>query len=279
MTKILITGANGQLGRALHAVFPDAEFATRSELDIADSELADARHWRDYEVIINAAAYTAVDTAETPEGRKNAWLANTTAIASLSRIATEFDITLVNISSDYVFDGTNNPHDEDEPPSPLGVYGQTKAAGDAIVSTVPKHYTVRTTWVVGDGGNFVRTMKSLAERDIKPSVVDDQVGRLSFTKDISAAVKHLIDTSSPYGTYNVSNDGVAVSWATIAKEVYTLSGKSADDVTPVSTEEYYADKKGIAPRPLQSTLDLAKIKATGFVPREWKEALRDYLND
>lgn len=278
MTKVLITGANGQLGRALQIEFPDAEFVTRNELDIADSELVDARPWQDYETIINAAAYTAVDTAETPEGRRDAWLANATAIASLSRIATEFDITLVNISSDYVFDGTNDLHDEDEPLSPLGVYGQTKAAGDAIVETVPKHYTVRTTWVVGDGTNFVRTMKSLAERDIKPSVVDDQIGRLTFTSDLSKAIKHLLDTDAEYGTYNVSNEGESASWAAIAKEVYAFSGKSADDVTPVSTEEYYAGKEGIAPRPLQSTLDLGKIKATGFAPREWKEALRDYLD-
>lgn len=277
--KVLITGANGQLGRALRTDFPHAEFVTRGELDVADSEILTARRWRDYGTIINAAAYTAVDTAETPEGRKDAWLANATAVAALSRIATEFDITLVNISSDYVFDGTNNPHDEDEPPSPLGVYGQTKAAGDTIVETVPKHYTVRTTWVVGDGNNFVRTMKSLAERDIKPTVVDDQIGRLTFTSDLSNAIKHLLDTKAEYGTYNLSNDGDQASWATIAKEVYILSGKSNDDVTPVSTEEYYADKKGIAPRPLQSTLDLAKIKATGFAPREWRQALRDYLAD
>lgn len=279
MAKILITGANGQLGRALHFDFPDAEFVTRSELDIADSELATARPWQDYGTIINAAAYTAVDTAETPEGRRDAWLANATAIASLGRVATEFGITLVNISSDYVFDGTSNLHGEDEPLSPLGVYGQTKAAGDTAVETVPKHYTIRTTWVVGDGTNFVRTMKSLADRDIKPSVVDDQIGRLTFTADLSKAIKHLLDTSAEYGTYNLSNEGESASWAAIAKEVYVLSGKSAGDVTPVSTEEYYAGKEGIAPRPLQSTLDLGKIKATGFTPRNWKEALRDYLND
>ena len=279
MKKVLITGANGQLGRALRVDFPDAEFVTRGELDITDSELVSARPWQDYGTIINAAAYTAVDTAETPEGRKDAWLANATAIASLGRIATEFGITLVNVSSDYVFDGTNTVHDEDEPLSPLGVYGQTKAAGDTAVDTVPKHYTVRTTWIVGDGTNFVRTMKSLADRDIKPSVVDDQIGRLTFTSDLSKAIKHLLDTNAEYGTYNLSNEGEPASWAAIAKEVYILSGKSTDDVTPVSTEEYYAGKEGIAPRPLQSTLDLGKIKATGFTPRNWKEALRDYLND
>ncbi len=277
--KILITGANGQLGRALRADFPSAEFVTRAEFDIADSELETARRWRDYGTIINAAAYTSVDGAETSEGRKDTWLANATAVASLSKIATEFGITFINISSEYVFDGTVTLHDEDEPLSPLSVYGQSKAAGDTIVSTVPKHYTLRTTWLVGDGNNFVKTMKSLADRDIQPSVVDDQIGRLTFATDLSSAISHLLNTNAAYGTYNLSNDGEPVSWAAVAKEVYTLAGKNPGDVTPVSTADYFAGKEGIAPRPLQSTLDLGKIKATGFTPREWKEALRDYLND
>jgi dTDP-4-dehydrorhamnose 3,5-epimerase len=276
--KTLVTGANGQLGRALRNLFPDAEFVTRDDLDIT-SDLAQARRWRDYGTIINAAAYTAVDAAETPEGRQAAWLANATAVAHLGRIATEFGITLVNVSTDYVFDGTNELHTEGEPLSPLGVYGQTKAAGDAIMSTVPRGYNIRTTWVIGDGKNFVRTMQSLAERGIKPEVVNDQIGRLTFATDLAAGIKHLIDTKAEFGVYNLSNDGESVSWADIAKEVYELTGKPRDDVLPVTTEQYYAGKDGIAPRPLQSTLDLAKIKATGFSPREWKQALREYLEN
>lgn len=276
--KTLITGANGQLGRALRAEFPDAEFVTREELDIS-GDITSLRRWRDYSTIINAAAYTAVDTAETDEGRSAAWLSNGNAVASLAKVATEFNLTLVNVSSDYVFDGRQKIHNEDEAFSPLGIYGQTKAAGDIAASTVPRHYTVRTTWVVGDGNNFVRTMKSLADRDIKPSVVDDQIGRLTFTSDLAAGIKHLLESGASYGTYNLSNEGSSVSWADIAKEVYSLSGKSDDDVTPVSTADYYAGKTGIAPRPLQSTLNLDKIKATGFIPRDWKQALRDYLND
>lgn len=276
--KILVTGANGQLGRALRIEFPDAEFVTREEFDIT-SDITSLRRWRDYSTIINAAAYTAVDTAETPDGRRDAWLANSTAVASLSKVATEFGITLVHVSSDYVFDGTNEIHDENETFTPLGVYGQTKAAGDIAASTAPRHYIIRTGWVIGDGKNFVLTMKSLADRDIKPSVVDDQIGRLTFTSDIARGIKHLLDAGAAYGTYNLTNDGEAVSWATIAKEVYELSGKSSDDVTPVTTATYYEGKEGIAPRPLQSTLNLAKIKSTGFTPREWKLALHDYLAD
>lgn len=277
--KTLIIGAGGQLGRALQKVFPGAEAVDRDTFDMSSPDVLTARRWRDYGTILNAAAYTAVDLAETDEGRRDAWLANATALANLVKIANENGITLVHVSSDYVFDGTQDNHLETEQLAPLGVYAQSKAAGDLVVSTTPKHYILRTSWVIGDGKNFVLTMKSLAERDVKPSVVSDQIGRLTFTQDLAGSIKHLLDTDAPFGTYNVSNEGEAASWADIAKEVYELSGKSRDDVTPVTTEEYYAGKEGIAPRPLQSTLNLDKIKSTGFAPREWKTALREYLEN
>lgn len=277
--KVLITGANGQLGKALQKLYPDAELADRDELDITSSNLMNARHWRSYSTIINAAAYTAVDMAETAEGRKAAWLVNVEGVKNLANIAKEYGLTFVNVSSDYVFDGTAAVHTEDETFSPLSVYGQTKAAGDALTATAPKHYVVRTSWVIGEGKNFVLTMKSLAERDIKPSVVSDQVGRLTFAGDLAAGIKHLVDSNAPYGTYNLSNEGTPASWADIAKKVYEIVGKSAGDITPVTTTEYYKDKEDIAPRPLQSTLDLAKIKATGFIPDDWDKALHRYLEE
>ncbi len=275
--KTLVTGANGQLGRALRVEFPDAEFVTRDEFDIT-GDITAARRWKDYGTIINAAAYTKVDLAET-EGKQDAWEANYLAVKALAGIALENNITLVHISSDYVFDGTQTEHTEDEVFAPLGVYGHTKAYGDIAAASASQHYIVRTSWVVGDGNNFVRTMRSLAERGVQPSVVNDQIGRLTFTSDIAQGIKHLLTAKSPYGTYNLTNDGEPASWADIAKEVYERSGKSASDVTPVTTSEYYAGKEGIAPRPYQSTLKLDKIVATGFAPREWKEALRDYIEN
>ena len=275
--KILVTGANGQLGKALRKEFPEAEFVTREELDITSSRLETLRRWRDYSTIINAAAYTAVDEAETSDGRKTAWKANAQAVANLSRVATENNLTLVHVSSDYVFDGTAAVHDEDETLSPLGVYGQTKAAGDIAASTTPKHYIIRATWVIGEGKNFVQIMESLAQRDIKPSVVGDQIGRLTFTEDLAKGIKHLLKNQSPFGVYNLSNEGEASSWADIAKAVFKLSGKSEADITPVSTEEYFKDKPTASPRPLQSMLNLAKIKAQGFTPRDWRQALQAYL--
>lgn len=275
--KVLITGANGQLGKALGVLYPEADMVGRDELDITSDDIFTARRWKDYGTIINAAAYTNVDAAET-EGREAAWKVNAHAVANLAKIACENNITLVHVSSDYVFDGTNELHTEDEAFTPLGVYGQTKSAGDIAASMAPQHYTVRTSWVIGEGNNFVRTMNMLAEKGVKPSVVDDQIGRLSFTEDIAAGIKHLVDTKPAYGTYNLSNDGDAASWADIAKKVYEHAGHNADEVTGVSTETYFADKDA-APRPLQSTLDLAKIKATGFAPRDWEEALEKYMSN
>ncbi|WP_424711759.1 sugar nucleotide-binding protein [Microbacterium sp. SLBN-111] len=259
--KILVTGANGQLGRALRAEFGDhpwIEYATRGDLDLTSPDLPTARRWRDYGTIINAAAYTKVDTAETPEGRTHAWAANVTAVAALARIAADNGITLVHVSSDYVFDGTKEgAYTPEDPLCPLGVYGQTKAAGDAIVSSVPRHYILRTSWVIGDGNNFVRTMASLAERGINPRVVNDQTGRLTFTTDIATTIRTLLESRAAYGVYNVTSAGDPVSWYDIAREVYRMTGHDPARVTGVTTEEYFADAAGpVAPRPRNSVLEL-----------------------
>jgi len=276
--KVLITGAYGQLGRAFQELYPEADCVDRDTLDISDQVAVEgARRWRDYGLILNAAAYTAVDLAETPEGRRDSWKANATAVANLARVATEYGITLVHVSSDYVFDGTEDNHTEDEPFTPLSVYGQSKAAGDIAVATAPRHYIARTTWLIGKGNNFVRTMKSLAEKGVKPSVVGDQVGRLTFAETLATGIKHLLDSKAPFGTYNLTNDGKPASWAEISKIVFQQSGKPVDDVTAVTTQEYYKGKDGIAPRPLRSALDLSKIKQTGFTPNDWRDDLQSYI--
>ena len=264
----LVLGANGQLGKALREAYKDdpfVEFAGRAEFDLTADEAFDSRNWKNYDTVINAAAYTAVDTAESPDGRKAAWQTNVSGVARLARLAVKHDLTLVHVSSDYVFDGTAELHTEDEEFSPLGVYGQTKAAGDAIVSVVPKHYIVRASWVIGEGNNFVRTMAKLAAAGVKPAVVNDQTGRLTFAVDIAESIRHLLDSGAEYGTYNLSSEGSTQSWAEIAADVFEIAGASREDVSGVSTAEYFRDKDA-APRPLQSTLDLRKITAAGFIP-------------
>src|SRR5690606_332337 len=120
---------------------------------------------------------------------------------------------------------------EDVSFAPLGVYGQTKAAGDLAAQTAPRHYIVRTSWVIGDGNNFVRTMASLAERGISPRVVGDQIGRLSFTDDLAEAIVHLLETRADYGTYNVTSSGSEQSWADIARDVFRLTRHDPDRIT------------------------------------------------
>ncbi len=276
-STIFIVGANGQLGTALRAQYPAAQFADIDELDITSRESVDAFDWSGIATILNAAAYTNVDGAETPEGRVIGWSVNASAVANLVRVALKHEITLLHISSDYVFDGTKEPHQEDEPFSPLGVYGQSKAAGDAVVSVLPKHYILRTTWVIGEGKNFVRTMLGVAEKGISPTVVADQVGRLTFTDELVRAIDHLLTTRAPFGTYNVTNSGKLASWAEITRDIFRLAGYKNLTVTDTTTAEYFAGKEGIAPRPLGSDMSLEKLHATGFVSQDWQDNLAAYI--
>ena len=275
--EIFITGANGQLGRALKAKYPGAKSADIKELDITDRESVENYDWSSIKVLLNAAAYTNVDGAQTPEGRVAAWNVNATAVGYLSKVAEEHGITLVHVSTDYVFDGTQDPHTEDEPFSPLSVYGQSKAAGDIAVSLAPKHYILRSSWVIGEGPNFVRTMLGLAKKGVEPKVVSDQVGRLTFATEMVKIIDHLLTTNAPYGTYNATNGGEPASWADITRAIFEQAGYKDLKVTDTTTEEYYKGKSGIAPRPLNSTLVLDKLEAAGFKPADWREDLEKYI--
>jgi dTDP-4-dehydrorhamnose 3,5-epimerase len=281
----LIVGSKGQLGLALQTKYPKAAAVDSDVLDITDKSAVDSFDWQGIKYIINAAGYTNVDGAETEEGKKLAWAVNGQGVANLSSVATLKDMVLVHISTEYVFDGSKAEHKEDEVPSPLSEYGKSKAAGDVHATKVPKHYLVRTSWVIGQGKNFVRTMLNLAEKGISPTVVSDQIGRPTFTAALADAIGHLITPSShlpsptshlPYGTYNVSGGGQPASWADVAREVFQAAGYDLQ-VTDTTTEQYYAGKQNVAPRPLQSTLDLAKIRSTGFSPPDWHQDLVQYV--
>ena len=227
--NIFIVGANGQLGRALRHQYPEAKFADIDEMDITDRQSVESFDWSGISIVLNAAAFTNVDGAETPEGRLAAWKVNASAVANLTRVCRTHNMTLVHISSDYVFDGTKEPHSESEDFSPLSVYGASKAAGDLLVEQLDKFYLLRTTWVIGEGKNFVRTMLGLAEKNISPTVVDDQIGRLTFTSELVRIIDHLLSTEAPFGTYNATNDGPLESWADITRRIFKLAGR--DDLT------------------------------------------------
>lgn len=288
--RTLVTGCNGQLGRAIRAYVREHdlqgfEFTDIDEFDFSDPAAYDGIDWSLYGTIINAGAYTAVDKAETPEGRAAAWKANATGPALLARVAADHNITLVHVSSDYVFDGTRELHGETEPFSPLGVYGQTKAAGDIAVAGAPRHYILRSSWVIGDGRNFVATMRNLSDRVANPddkleqvTVVDDQIGRLTFTDDMAAAIFHLLGSGAAYGTYNLTGSGRTASWCEIARRVFDLANGNGDAVKPVSTAEYYANASGpVSPRPAHSALDLTRIEAAGYRPADWEASLAAYM--
>ena len=290
--RTLVTGCNGQLGRAVRAlaeergVAKDFDFCDIDTFDMSDPDAYAQYDWSLYGTVINCGAYTAVDRAETPEGRAIAWKANATGPALLARTCSEHGITLVHVSSDYVFDGTAEVHDEDEPLSPLSVYGQTKAAGDIAVAGCPRHYIMRSSWVIGEGHNFVKTMRGLSDRVADPedglervTVVDDQFGRLTFTRDMAEAIFHVLGTHAPYGTYDCTGSGTVKSWADIARAVFEAANGNGDRVVPVSTADYYANSSGpIAPRPVHSALDLSKLEAVGFRMTDWKDELNCYLS-
>lgn len=269
--KILVTGANGQLGRALRAVFPDAELCPREEFDITNPP---ERHWRNYSAIINAAAFNAVDQAE--DDRATAWQVNAQGPANLARIAAANDLTFVHVSTDYVFDGTKDEYTEDDPVAPLNFYGATKAAGDTAASTAPKHYIVRTQWVYGDGSNFVDTMANLQRQGVQPQVVHDQVGRVTSAADLAKAIRHLLAVKPAYGIYNVTGTGDAVGRDEIAMAIFIALGGDPADITPTTTAKYHGDAPH-ARRPSRSVLSTNKIEATGFTPTNWRVGLALYL--
>ncbi|WP_232661090.1 SDR family oxidoreductase [Pseudonocardia sp. TRM90224] len=281
--RVLVLGAGGQVGKALVAALPWATALGRAELDITALDITDPGsagvEWAAHDVVVNAAAYTDVDGAETAEGRVAAWQANACGPAALARVAGEHGLTLVHISSEYVFDGRSpEPYPEDAPFAPLSAYGAAKAAGDIAVGALARHYIVRPTWLVGDGRNFVRTMIGLAAKGVEPAVVADQVGRLTFARDVAAAVVHLLMSDAPFGTYNVTASGEPASWADVARATYQLAGRADLTVTDTTTEAYFAGKPDAAPRPRNSVLDLTKAEKVGIELPSWRSRLAEYVN-
>ncbi|MDR1447805.1 MAG: bifunctional dTDP-4-dehydrorhamnose 3,5-epimerase family protein/NAD(P)-dependent oxidoreductase [Candidatus Ancillula sp.] len=294
--KTLVLGANGQLGRAIRAralayhEFPDSfiytDVQTDAENDIEQFDFTDVDayskiDWTSIGTIINCAAYTAVDLAQTTQGRKNAWKINAYAPSLLAKIANEYDIVLLHISSDYVFDGEKDGvYSEDDLFCPLGVYAQTKAAGDIAVSVAKKHVIIRSSWIIGDGKNFIRTMHNLAKSGVKPKVVNDQRGRLTFTSTLAEGIFHILE-QKVYGSFNLTNSGKAQTWYDIAKLIFELSGVDSDAVNPISTskylEQYGKDGTLISPRPSNSELDLSKITALQFSPTDHIKELENYM--
>ena len=282
---VIILGANGQLGRALVQQCTEQQIPyqayDRSTWDLAEPSGWPLKSLRGARAVINAAAHTQVDAAQTPEGRTQAWAANATGVSALAAACQHAGVPLAHVSTDYVFDGTlpvDQAYPTDAPLSPVSVYGQSKAAGEAVAATVPRHWIVRTSWVIGDGNNFVATMARLAANGVDPTVVDDQHGRLTFASDLASALLQMVLGDAPSGTYHYTSDGPVVSWYEIARWVYEDTGHDPDRVSPISTADYTQDKPGQAPRPTNSTLDLTSTRDAGLTLSDMRSRLTAWLH-
>ncbi|MCQ2960740.1 MAG: dTDP-4-dehydrorhamnose reductase [archaeon] len=274
--KILITGAYGMLGSDLREVLKNQELIVTGskDLDITDEEkVVEFVCENSPELVINAAAYTAVDDCETHYD--DAYAVNAIGPKNLAIACNKLDIPLVHISTDYVFDGTKRtPLIEADKLGPQSAYGKTKLAGEEFIQeNTDKYFILRTAWLYGlHGNNFVKTMLDLAENHDEITVVDDQVGSPTYSFDLAVAITNLL-FSDKYGIYHVTNEGEC-SWYEFAKLIFELSNIDVK-VVPVTTEEFPRP----APRPHYSVLNNKKWNSSGFVPmRTYQEALSEYLS-
>lgn len=271
MTRYLIAGANGMLGRDLQRALAGREVLAlgRTELDVTDAA-AVAAAVEGVDAVINAAAYTAVDDAETNEDA--AYAINATGAENLARAAAAAGARMIQVSTDYVFHGdATSPYSEDAPLDPLGAYGRTKAAGERLVREAhPGAHIVRTAWLYGEhGGNFAHTMLRLAAARDTVSVVTDQVGQPTWTGDLATAIVALLDSDAPAGAYHGTNGGSA-SWFDFARAVFEVSGLDPERVLPTDSAAFVRP----APRPSYSVLGHDAWQRAGIAaPRDWRAAL------
>lgn len=279
MKKILITGCNGQLGRALNQ-----RFCGRTDLDLVNTDveqldITDIQKVMEFVeqvkpyAIINCAAHTGVDACETQE--ELAYRINAIGPRNLSIAATRFGAKMMHISTDYIFSGdADKPYKEFDAPGPKGVYGSTKLAGENFVKEFAKEYFIlRTAWLYGEGKNFVKTMLRLSETNDTVRVVGDQFGSPTSAKELARAIDYLLCTDN-YGVFHATCEGEC-SWADFTEEIFRLAGKDTK-VERITTEEFGAP----APRPAYSVMDKYMFRlTTDFKFKDWKDAIAEYMQE
>lgn len=285
MKKIMITGCNGQLGRALNSlyekeqnieiintdVFP-GDHITLLDITDVDAVLSFVKE-RKPDAIINCAAHTNVDKCETDID--NAYKINAVGPRNLSLAATETGAKLMHISTDYVFPGTESRAlTEFDAVGPVSMYGKTKLAGENFVKEFSeKHFIIRTAWLYGDGKNFVKTMLRLAQDHDEVSVVKDQFGTPTSALELAKAIRYLLPTEN-YGLFHGTCEG-SCSWADFAAEIFRLA-KKYTKVNYITTEEFASPTK----RPAYSILDNYMLRlTTDFTFAPWQEAIAEYMRD
>lgn len=275
--EIIILGSSGQVGKELQKVFPGSRAIDQKDIDLSVPGAVAAFDFSGVDVVINAAAYTQVDHCETQEGALLASHVNAMAVLDLAEASRKYKFTLIHYSTDYVFDGEKiTAYTEEDAPNPLNIYGKTKLAGDMAAQEAPRYYIVRTSWVYGEGKNFIKTMLELAQTKKEVAVVSDQIGRPTYARDIALATASLIHGKAPFGLYNFTNSGEPVSWAGFAEEIFKQANKPIR-VKHITTADYAKKTTSVAMRPQRSVLDLSKIEYFGVIPRSWREALADFL--
>ena len=275
--KILITGANGMLAQAVKEEFKENEIILT---DVADLDITDLEAVKKYveekkpELIINCAAYTAVDKAEEQEDL--AYKINAIGPKNLAQASKENDCILAHVSTDYVFGGDRDislDYKEDDEKSPQAVYGTTKLEGEKFKEeNTSKYYIFRTAWLSGDGNNFVRTMKNLSKTRDEVSVVNDQHGSPTYAVDL-ASIMHqaIIEKKIPFGIYNSTNIGYTT-WYDFTKKIYEIEGIKTK-VNPVTSEEFVRPAK----RPKNSQMSKEKLLSYGIKIPIWEDGLNRYL--
>ena len=279
--KVLITGCRGQLGIELCQQLNNLNRSNKrfellkTDIDTLDITNSFQVHTMVTEekpdVIINTAAYTNVDACETDE--LNAFRVNAIGAQNLSAAAFQIGAKMLQVSTDYVFDGTgNSPKREYDPINPQSVYGQSKALGEKLVlQTNPRHFIVRTAWLYGEGNNFVRTMLKLASEKKEINVVNDQIGSPTSTVDLARCIIDLLNTSS-YGIYHATCEGEC-SWYDFASRIFAMKSINIK-VNPITTKELNRPAK----RPAYSVLENFMLKLIGLNNfRQWEDALEEYL--
>ena len=279
MEKIIVTGCNGQLGKAVNKLYANDENyelvnTDVGELDITniDEVMSFAREVKPY-AIINCAAHTGVDACETEADK--AYKINAIGARNLSIAATETNAKLIHISTDYVFDGKGTrPYTEFDAVGPQGMYGRTKLAGENFVRQfADRYFIIRTAWLYGDGKNFVKTMLRMSETNDKVRVVKDQVGSPTSAEELAKAIAFLLPTEN-YGLFHGTCEGDC-SWAEFTEEIFRLAGKKTV-VEAITTEEFGAK----APRPAYSILENYMFKLTSdFMFADWHDAIAKYMKE
>ena len=283
--KVLITGANGMLAKEVKERFEDGNeliLTDVAELDITNEEMVKEFVKREKpDCIINCAAFTAVDKAET--AGEIVEKINADGPGNLAKAANENDAVLVHISTDYVFGGNldlEKDYKEDDKKSPVTAYGITKLHGEEqIEENTNKYYIFRTAWLYGIGGNnFVKTMLKLGEDRDELNVVADQHGSPTYAKDLAEMIYQAVQNKIPYGVYHTTNEGYTT-WYDFTKAIFEYTGTICK-VNPVTTEEYIEMMKITqAKRPFNSQLSKEKIKSQGINVPEWEDGLKRYLKE